>query len=267
MTECQGFPSKGLLVSTSSSSSALASLVPTGGQGHSSRPHGQSHGGMLAHNAHESQHHHPIHSHRPVLHLNSANNNNNNDNDEGISYDQRRLSRDRDTPAVSHASHVSTTVKYSSQFSQNQNSHHQNQSKQNSAETMTLSCGTNNSKVLGTNRAEAGRSSPSNGQTEKQRYCSNSNNSGNNDSHRTDNRTSSAPSTNHVDESGVWNISAIKEEEFDSLAVYLVPDAVPVSQDANHAEETLPRNLCLKPSAVLSDVSLILFVHLWLEYV
>lgn len=49
--------------------------------------------------------------------------------------------------------------------------------------------------------------------------------------------------------------STISEEEFELHTTYIVPD-LPVDRDTpNRAEATLPRNLVLKPSNALSDVS------------
>lgn len=62
-------------------------------------------------------------------------------------------------------------------------------------------------------------------------------------------------------EDGVWDLSSIAEEDFDQLAVYLVPDQA--CDDTTHtsannrAEASLPRNLILKPSQTLSDVSIL----------
>lgn len=53
--------------------------------------------------------------------------------------------------------------------------------------------------------------------------------------------------------------SAISEEDFELHTTYIVPD-LPVDRDVpNRAEATLPRNLVLKPSNALSDVSVLLF--------
>jgi len=66
-----------------------------------------------------------------------------------------------------------------------------------------------------------------------------------------------------------WDPASLREEEFEQHAVYLVPDqtADPVGSaedgdgDGDHhpvvprAEASLPRNLVLKPSQALSDVS------------
>jgi hypothetical protein len=57
----------------------------------------------------------------------------------------------------------------------------------------------------------------------------------------------------------VYNLAAIAEEQFDQLAVYFVPDASvdePLPPNcSSQAEQSLPRNLVLKPSQTLSDVS------------
>lgn len=52
-----------------------------------------------------------------------------------------------------------------------------------------------------------------------------------------------------------WDLNSIKEEEFEKYVVYIVPDLPAKSDCANRAESTLPRNLVLKPSQALSDVS------------
>lgn len=61
-------------------------------------------------------------------------------------------------------------------------------------------------------------------------------------------------------EDGVWDLSSIAEEDFDQLAVYLVPDQpcddTTHTSANNRAEASLPRNLILKPSQTLSDVSI-----------
>lgn len=58
-------------------------------------------------------------------------------------------------------------------------------------------------------------------------------------------------------EDGAWDLAELAEEDFEQLAVYIVPDAVvepPASGPFNRAEASLPRNLVLKPSQALSDV-------------
>ncbi|CAM1295780.1 PRDM1 (predicted) [Pycnogonum litorale] len=58
--------------------------------------------------------------------------------------------------------------------------------------------------------------------------------------------------TNMEDEP--WDVSNIAEEEFDQLAVYLVPDQPSDENCDNKTEASLPRNLVLRPSQTLSDV-------------
>ncbi|GFW24555.1 uncharacterized protein TNCV_2404201 [Trichonephila clavipes] len=59
-----------------------------------------------------------------------------------------------------------------------------------------------------------------------------------------------------MEDAGSWDLSAIREETFDELAVYLVRDQ-PCEEDCpNRAEASLPRNLVLKASPSLGgDVS------------
>lgn len=52
-----------------------------------------------------------------------------------------------------------------------------------------------------------------------------------------------------------FDLNTIKEEEFDTYSTYLVPDLPVPEGTPNRAEQTLPRNLVLKPSQALSDVS------------
>jgi hypothetical protein len=54
---------------------------------------------------------------------------------------------------------------------------------------------------------------------------------------------------------GEWDLGSTKEEEFEKHVVYIVPDQTPAPGSSNKAEATLPRNLVLKPSQALSDVS------------
>jgi hypothetical protein len=49
-----------------------------------------------------------------------------------------------------------------------------------------------------------------------------------------------------------YDVSQISEEDFEKLAVYIVPDVPCERGTANRAEKTLPRSLTLKPSLVLS---------------
>ncbi|KAG1670043.1 PR domain zinc finger protein 1 [Nymphon striatum] len=50
-----------------------------------------------------------------------------------------------------------------------------------------------------------------------------------------------------------WDISNIREEEFDQLAVYLVPDQPSDENCESRTESSLPRNLVLRPSQTLTD--------------
>ncbi|XP_025017323.1 uncharacterized protein LOC107365380 [Tetranychus urticae] len=57
-------------------------------------------------------------------------------------------------------------------------------------------------------------------------------------------------------EDGAWDLNSISEEEFDTLAVYVVPD-LPCDEETtevNRAKTSLPRNLVLKPSKACNDV-------------
>ncbi|XP_053209623.1 PR domain zinc finger protein 1-like isoform X2 [Panonychus citri] len=57
-------------------------------------------------------------------------------------------------------------------------------------------------------------------------------------------------------EDGAWDLNSINEEEFDTLAVYVVPDQTcdEITTEVNRAKSSLPRNLVLKPSQSCSDV-------------
>ncbi len=52
-----------------------------------------------------------------------------------------------------------------------------------------------------------------------------------------------------------WDVSKLREEDFDRLATYFVPDRPCAENTSNRAEASLPRNLQLKPSHTLKDVS------------
>lgn len=62
-----------------------------------------------------------------------------------------------------------------------------------------------------------------------------------------------------------WDPAGLREEEFEEQAVYLVPDQPHQQCEAQgqagqalpRAHASLPRNLVLKPSQALSDVSLL----------
>ena len=61
-----------------------------------------------------------------------------------------------------------------------------------------------------------------------------------------------------------WDLETVKESEFDQLATFFVPDR-PVSENTeNRAEASLPRNLVLRPSQILTGVSacFMYFLHL-----
>lgn len=53
-----------------------------------------------------------------------------------------------------------------------------------------------------------------------------------------------------------WDIDSIKEEDWEEKAVYLVPDTPTEENCPNHATLSLPRNLVLKPSGTITDVSM-----------
>ena len=56
-------------------------------------------------------------------------------------------------------------------------------------------------------------------------------------------------------EESAWDLTELAEEDFEQLAVYIVPDAeVGPSSALNRSEASLPRNLVLKSSQALSDV-------------
>lgn len=51
---------------------------------------------------------------------------------------------------------------------------------------------------------------------------------------------------------GAYDVTRMREEEFERLTVYIVPDVPCERGTPNRAERTLPRSLALRPSAVLS---------------
>lgn len=53
-----------------------------------------------------------------------------------------------------------------------------------------------------------------------------------------------------------FDLTNIREEEFELHTTYIVPDLPVEPGTPNRAEATLPRNLILKSSQALSDVSL-----------
>jgi hypothetical protein len=58
-----------------------------------------------------------------------------------------------------------------------------------------------------------------------------------------------------TDSGGVWDLSTMREDDFEQHVVYIVPDLPTEPGCPNRAESSLPRNLVLKPSQALSDVS------------
>lgn len=49
-----------------------------------------------------------------------------------------------------------------------------------------------------------------------------------------------------------YDVTRMREEDFERLAVYIVPDVPCERGSSSRAEKTLPRSLTLKPSLVLS---------------
>lgn len=58
-----------------------------------------------------------------------------------------------------------------------------------------------------------------------------------------------------VSSEGEFDFANIREEEFEIHTTYIVPDLPVEPGTPNRAEATLPRNLVLKSSQALSDVS------------
>lgn len=58
-----------------------------------------------------------------------------------------------------------------------------------------------------------------------------------------------------VTSAGEFDLANIREEEFEQHTTYIVPDLPVEPGTPNRAEATLPRNLVLKSSQALSDVS------------
>lgn len=52
-----------------------------------------------------------------------------------------------------------------------------------------------------------------------------------------------------------YDVTRMREEDFERLAVYIVPDVPCERGSSSRAEKTLPRSLTLKPSLVLSTPS------------
>ena len=57
------------------------------------------------------------------------------------------------------------------------------------------------------------------------------------------------------------DFASISEDQFDQMAVYFVPDQPAESNSQlSRAEQTLPRNLAIKPSQTKSSVSNFIFI-------
>lgn len=62
----------------------------------------------------------------------------------------------------------------------------------------------------------------------------------------------SPPRSNTPDGQHDYDVTRMREEDFERLAVYIVPDVPCERGTISRAEKTLPRSLTLKPSLVLS---------------
>lgn len=58
-----------------------------------------------------------------------------------------------------------------------------------------------------------------------------------------------------------YDITRMREEDFERLAVYIVPDVPCERGFQGRAEKTLPRSLTLKPSLALSTPTLQVNIH------
>lgn len=58
-----------------------------------------------------------------------------------------------------------------------------------------------------------------------------------------------------VSSASEYELGSLREEDFELHTTYIVPDLPIEPGTPNRAEGTLPRNLVLKPSQALSDVS------------
>lgn len=78
----------------------------------------------------------------------------------------------------------------------------------------------------------------------------------------TDNRSPSP------DGSQDYDVTRMREKDFERLAVYIVPDVQCERGISNRAEKTLPRSLTLKPSLVLStpNVKVSFLGYLYITY-
>lgn len=73
----------------------------------------------------------------------------------------------------------------------------------------------------------------------------------------------SPPRGNTPDGQHDYDVTRMREEDFERLAVYIVPDVPCERGTSSRAEKTLPRSLTLKPSLVLStpNVKVCTFSH------
>lgn len=58
-----------------------------------------------------------------------------------------------------------------------------------------------------------------------------------------------------------YDVTHMREDDFERLAVYIVPDVPCERGTISRAEKTLPRSLTLKPSLVLSTPNVKVFYH------
>lgn len=58
-----------------------------------------------------------------------------------------------------------------------------------------------------------------------------------------------------INNAGEFDLANIKEEEFEKHTTFIVPDLPTPKRIPNRAEASLPRNLVLKVSQALNDVS------------
>lgn len=62
-----------------------------------------------------------------------------------------------------------------------------------------------------------------------------------------------------------YDVTRMREEDFERLAVYIVPDVPCERGTVGRAEKTLPRSLTLKPSLVLSTPTTPVSITMWLK--
>lgn len=71
----------------------------------------------------------------------------------------------------------------------------------------------------------------------------------------------SPPRSNTPEGQHDYDVTRMREEDFERLAVYIVPDVPCERGTISRAEKTLPRSLTLKPSLVLSTPNVKVFVR------